>query len=49
MEEKKDLRKDDVKELDLDMINDVTGAGDPFADIPRVPLQEIDEELREKA
>ena len=30
-----------------DMLDKVTGAGDPFEDFPRVPTQPIDPELRE--
>ena len=37
------------KELDLDELNEVTGAGDPFADTPRNPEQPIDDDLRDKA
>ena len=37
-----------VKEMIPDeMLEKVTGAGDPFADIPRVPEQPIDDGLRE--
>ena len=36
-----------VKEMIPDeVLEKVTGAGDPFADIPSVPTQPIDDELR---
>ena len=35
-------------ELDDDALEAVSGGTNPFADIPRVPNQEIDEELRKK-
>ena len=36
-----------VKEMIPDeVLEKVTGAGDPFADIPGVPTQPIDDELR---
>ena len=38
--------KEQPKELSLDELDAVTGAGDPFADIPSVPTQPIDDELR---
>ncbi len=34
------------KELNLDELNEVTGAGDPLADTPRNPEQPIDDDLR---
>ena len=39
-----------VKEMIPDeALENVTGAGDPFANIPRVPERPIDPELREDA
>ena len=32
--------------LDLEDLNEVTGAGNPFSNVPRVPEQPIDPELR---
>ena len=37
------------EELDMEKLNEVTGAGDPFADTPRNPEQPIDDELRDDA
>ena len=37
-----------VKELSDDELDQVTGAGDPFANIPRNPTKPIDDELRRK-
>ena len=39
----------EVCELEPEKLKDVTGAGDPFADVPRVPENPIDPELRENA
>ena len=36
----------EIEELSGDMLDQVIGAGDPFEDIPRVPTQPIDPELR---
>ena len=46
--EKKNCPKKENEQIALDLndLNQVTGSGDPFADIPRVPEQEIDPELR---
>ena len=41
--------KDLPEELSMEELDAVTGAGDPFADIPRVPENPIDPELREDA
>lgn len=38
-----------AEELSDDDLGDVTGAGNPFADVPRVPTQNIDDDLREDA
>ena len=32
--------------LDLEDLDEVTGAGNPFSNVPRVPEQPIDPELR---
>lgn len=37
--------QEELKEAELD---EVAGAGNPFENIPRVPLQPIDDELRKK-
>ena len=39
---------EEKKKLDLDDLDRVSGAGDPFADDPRVPENPIDPDLREK-
>ena len=36
----------ETKELDLDALEQVTGSGDPFQEIPRVPEEPIDEQDR---
>ena len=38
---------DEAKELAMDDIDQVSGAGNPFEDVPRVPLKPIDDKLRE--
>ncbi len=38
-----------IRELSEDKLDQVSGAGNPFEDIPRVPTQPIDDELRNKA
>ena len=38
----------DRKELSVDQLDIVSGAGNPFEDIPRVPSGPIDDEFREK-
>ncbi len=35
-----------VKELGQEVLSQVTGGGNPFSDVPRVPEQPIDPELR---
>ena len=49
-----ELKKDEiletaeqVKELAKDALEQVTGAGNPFDKVPRVPVNPIDDELRE--
>ena len=49
MEEKdKKLSPEEAAQLELDAneLNQVTGAGDPFGNVPRVPENPIDDELR---
>lgn len=46
--ENKEVIENEVKELNEDEIEQVAGAGNPFEDIPRVPLQPIDDKLRNK-
>ena len=43
-----EVKKQPVELTDEEM-DKVTGAGDPFKDVPRVPNQPIDPELREDA
>ncbi len=38
---------DVMLELDADMLDQVTGAGDPFVDIPRPDAQNLDPNARE--
>ena len=35
-----------IEALPDDLLDQITGAGNPFENIPRVPTQPIDEELR---
>ena len=37
-----------MQELDDDALDEVTGAGNPFANVSRVPTQKIDSTLRNK-
>lgn len=37
-----------MQELDEEALDEVTGAGNPFANIARVPTQSIDSNLRNK-
>ena len=37
-----------VTELNLDELENVTGAGNPFEDVERVKVKEIDDNLRKK-
>ena len=50
-EQTTDTLADVIEELDDETLNKVSGAGgfNPFGDASRVPLQEIPDELREKA
>ena len=50
-EQTTDALADVIEELDDETLNKVSGAGgfNPFGDASRVPLQEIPDELREKA
>ena len=47
--EKEQETEQELKEMTLEALDQVSGAGNPFEDIPRVPLNPIDEELREDA
>ena len=40
-------RDDEMEELDRSFLKGVSGTGNPFDIIPRVPTQEIDEDLRD--
>ena len=44
--ENRKLPEEEAVKLTKDTLDQVSGAGDPFADIPRVPEQPIDDELR---
>ena len=46
--EKKNCPKKENEQIALDLndLNQVSGAGDPFAEEPRVPENPIDDELR---
>ncbi len=48
---KKEEQLDNIKAMELtdEQLDQVSGAGNPFEDIPRVPTNPIDDELREKA
>jgi hypothetical protein len=46
---KKAVDKEEKEELSLDELDQVSGAGNPFKNIPRVPTQPIDDDLRDKA
>ncbi len=46
-------KKDTVKEVEekmeplgTEILDKVSGAGDPFEDVPRIPVEDIDENLR---
>lgn len=41
--------KQGLEELSEDILDQINGAGNPFEDIPRVPTQPIDNDLREKS
>ncbi len=52
METKKKLNKNaeepaEIQELTQEELDQVNGAGDPFADVPRVPEKPIDPGLRD--
>ncbi len=47
MEDKKLDLIEEIKELTQEELDKVTGAGDPFGDVPRVPEKPIDPGLRE--
>ncbi len=51
MAEDKDLKKtcnDEVQECDLDALDKVSGGANPFEDIQRIKIHELDEEIRKK-
>ncbi len=39
--------KAEITELPDDVLENVTGAGNPFENVPRVPTQSLDDNLRE--
>ena len=45
-EKKKSLTEEETVKLTKDTLDQVSGAGDPFGDEPRVPENPIDDELR---
>ena len=47
LEKAKDIAGKAVEVIPDDLLNKVTGAGNPFENIPRVPTQPIDDGLRE--
>ena len=47
MSENKNIPAEEVKEIPLEELSEVTG-GATFANIPRVPTRKIDETLKEK-
>ena len=47
--EKKEIFQETVQELSSDELDTVSGAGNPFEDVPRVPSSPLDSDLREKA
>ena len=53
MSDKKNIvpekRKKNAVEVAEEVLENVSGAGDPFEDVPRVPTQPIDPNLRENA
>ncbi len=49
LKEKAQQAEQKLQELEDEQLDQVSGAGNPFENVPRVPLQEIDDELREKA
>ena len=44
--ENRKLTEEETVKLTKDTLDQVNGAGDPFVDIPGVPEQPIDDELR---
>ncbi len=46
IKEKEKETENKAKEISLDELDDVSGAGDPFAEEPRVPGQPIDPNVR---
>ena len=47
-EKKKSLTEEETVNLTKDTLDQVSGAGDPFAEEPRVPENPIDDDLRKK-
>ena len=48
LNELKKTAEETLEKLGDDVLNAVTGAGNPFEEEPRVPTQPIDDELRDK-
>lgn len=46
VEQANKVLNDVIQELDQDELDQVTGAGDPFEDVPRVDIKPIDEKPR---
>ena len=49
IEKTADELEKEISELSPEAIKDVSGAGDPFEDLPRVPDNPIDPEIRGKS
>ena len=47
MSENKNIPAEEVKEISLDELSEVSGGA--FGNVPRVPTQEIDDSLKENA
>ena len=45
--ERKEELIETIKDLSLEALDEVSGGGNPFDDVPRVPTNPIDDELRE--
>ena len=41
--------ENEMRELRVDELEEIAGAGDPFEDIPYVPTKPIDDDLRHKS
>jgi hypothetical protein len=48
LSETKENAQEDMKELSVEELEQVNGAGNPFEDVPRVPVKPVDDKLRNK-